>query len=118
MLGEITNPCSRLDDAETRVVRRTTTTPVRNINADRPWTASGPGMSSRVPIEPPPHFVPEVVPKFCSGRSSQMRLLVLSAVEDLHAEGAHWRLQICRCIRHDADRSVFMTRAIPGLCRE
>jgi transposase InsO family protein len=27
-----------LDDAETRVVRRTTTTPVRNIKADRPWT--------------------------------------------------------------------------------
>ena len=26
------------DDAETRVVRRTTTTPVRNIKADRPWT--------------------------------------------------------------------------------
>jgi hypothetical protein len=26
-----------LDDAETRVVRRTTTTPVRNIKADRPW---------------------------------------------------------------------------------
>jgi transposase InsO family protein len=28
-----------LDDAETRVVRRTTTTPVRNIKADRPRTA-------------------------------------------------------------------------------
>jgi hypothetical protein len=28
----------QLDDAETRVVRRTTTTPVRNIKADRPWT--------------------------------------------------------------------------------
>jgi transposase len=27
-----------LDDAETRVVRRTTTRPVRNIKADRPWT--------------------------------------------------------------------------------
>jgi len=27
-----------LDDAETRVVRRTTTTPVRNIKADRPRT--------------------------------------------------------------------------------
>jgi hypothetical protein len=27
-----------LDDAETRIVRRTTTTPVRNIKADRPWT--------------------------------------------------------------------------------
>ena len=27
-----------LDDQETRVVRRTTTTPVRNIKADRPWT--------------------------------------------------------------------------------
>jgi hypothetical protein len=27
-----------LDDAETRVVRRTTTKPVRNIKADRPWT--------------------------------------------------------------------------------
>jgi hypothetical protein len=27
-----------LDDAETRVVRHTTTTPVRNIKADRPWT--------------------------------------------------------------------------------
>jgi hypothetical protein len=27
-----------LDDAETRVVRRTTTTPVHNIKADRPWT--------------------------------------------------------------------------------
>jgi hypothetical protein len=27
-----------LDDHETRVVRRTTTTPVRNIKADRPWT--------------------------------------------------------------------------------
>jgi hypothetical protein len=27
-----------LDDAETRVVRRTTTMPVRNIKADRPWT--------------------------------------------------------------------------------
>jgi transposase InsO family protein len=27
-----------LDDAETRVVRRTTTNPVRNIKADRPWT--------------------------------------------------------------------------------
>jgi hypothetical protein len=27
-----------LDDAETRVVRRTTTTPIRNIKADRPWT--------------------------------------------------------------------------------
>jgi transposase InsO family protein len=27
-----------LDDNETRVVRRTTTTPVRNIKADRPWT--------------------------------------------------------------------------------
>jgi hypothetical protein len=27
-----------LDDAETRVVRRTTATPVRNIKADRPWT--------------------------------------------------------------------------------
>ena len=26
------------EDAETRVVRRTTTTPVRNIKADRPWT--------------------------------------------------------------------------------
>jgi transposase InsO family protein len=26
------------DDAETRVVRRTTTTPVRNIKANRPWT--------------------------------------------------------------------------------
>ena len=26
-----------LDDAETRVVRRTTTMPVRNIKADRPW---------------------------------------------------------------------------------
>jgi hypothetical protein len=26
-----------LDDAETRVVRRTTTTPVRNIKAGRPW---------------------------------------------------------------------------------
>jgi transposase InsO family protein len=26
------------DDAETRVVRRTTTKPVRNIKADRPWT--------------------------------------------------------------------------------
>jgi hypothetical protein len=24
---------------------------------------------------------------------------------------------VCGCIRHDADRSVFMTRAIPGLCR-
>jgi transposase InsO family protein len=29
-----------LDDAETRVVRRTTTTPVRNIKADRPWTVT------------------------------------------------------------------------------
>jgi transposase InsO family protein len=29
-----------LDDAETRVVRRTTTTPVRNIKADQPWTVS------------------------------------------------------------------------------
>ena len=28
------------EDAETRVVRRTTTTPVRNIKADRPWTVS------------------------------------------------------------------------------
>jgi hypothetical protein len=27
-----------LDDAETRVMRRTTTKPVRNIKADRPWT--------------------------------------------------------------------------------
>jgi hypothetical protein len=27
-----------LDEAETRVVRRTTTTPVRNLKADRPWT--------------------------------------------------------------------------------
>ncbi len=27
-----------LDDGETRVVRRTTTLPVRNIKADRPWT--------------------------------------------------------------------------------
>jgi hypothetical protein len=27
-----------LDDAETRVVRRTTIKPVRNIKADRPWT--------------------------------------------------------------------------------
>jgi hypothetical protein len=27
-----------VDDAETRVVRRTTTTPVRHIKADRPWT--------------------------------------------------------------------------------
>jgi hypothetical protein len=27
-----------LEDAETRVVRRTTTNPVRNIKADRPWT--------------------------------------------------------------------------------
>jgi hypothetical protein len=27
-----------LDDTETRVVRRTTTKPVRNIEADRPWT--------------------------------------------------------------------------------
>jgi hypothetical protein len=27
-----------LDDAETRVMRRTTATPVRNIKADRPWT--------------------------------------------------------------------------------
>jgi transposase InsO family protein len=27
-----------LDDAETRIVRRTTTKPVRNIKADRPWT--------------------------------------------------------------------------------
>ena len=27
-----------LDGAETRVVRRTTATPVRNIKADRPWT--------------------------------------------------------------------------------
>jgi hypothetical protein len=26
-----------LDDGETRVVRRTTTLPLRNINADRPW---------------------------------------------------------------------------------
>jgi hypothetical protein len=26
------------DGAETRVVRRTTATPVRNIKADRPWT--------------------------------------------------------------------------------
>jgi len=26
-----------LDDTETRVVRRTTTTSVRNIKADRPW---------------------------------------------------------------------------------
>ena len=28
-----------LDDGETRIVRRTTTTPVRNIKADRPRTA-------------------------------------------------------------------------------
>lgn len=34
-------------DAEPRVVRRTTTKPVRNIKADRPWTASSPGTSSR-----------------------------------------------------------------------
>jgi hypothetical protein len=27
-----------LDEAETRVVRRTATKPVRNIKADRPWT--------------------------------------------------------------------------------
>ena len=27
-----------LDDGETRVVRRTTTLPVRNIKANRPWT--------------------------------------------------------------------------------
>jgi hypothetical protein len=27
-----------LDGAETRVVRRATATPVRNIKADRPWT--------------------------------------------------------------------------------
>ena len=27
-----------LDDAESRVVRRTTATPVRNIKADQPWT--------------------------------------------------------------------------------
>ena len=27
-----------LDDAETRVLRRTTTNPVRNIKAGRPWT--------------------------------------------------------------------------------
>jgi hypothetical protein len=33
-----TTPAIELDDAETRVVRRTTTTPVRNIKADRPWT--------------------------------------------------------------------------------
>ena len=39
-----------LDDAETRVVRRTTTTPVRNIKADRPWAASGPGPSSRTQV--------------------------------------------------------------------
>jgi hypothetical protein len=26
------------EDQETRVVRRTTTKPVRNIKADRPWT--------------------------------------------------------------------------------
>ena len=36
-----------LDGAETRVVRRTTTTPARNIKADRPWAASSPGTSSR-----------------------------------------------------------------------
>jgi len=29
-----------LDDNETRVVRRTTTTPVRNIEADQPWTVT------------------------------------------------------------------------------
>ena len=30
-----------LDDAETRAVRGTTTTPVRNIKADRPWAHIG-----------------------------------------------------------------------------
>jgi hypothetical protein len=39
-----------LDDAETRVVRRTTTTPARNIKADRPWVASSPGTSSRTQV--------------------------------------------------------------------
>jgi hypothetical protein len=33
-----TIPAIELDDNETRVVRRTTTRPVRNIKADRPWT--------------------------------------------------------------------------------
>lgn len=39
-----------LDDAETRVVRRTTTMPARNIKADRPWAVSGPGTSSRTQV--------------------------------------------------------------------
>jgi hypothetical protein len=39
-----------LDDAETRVVRRTTTTPARNIKADRPWAASSPGTSRRTQV--------------------------------------------------------------------
>jgi hypothetical protein len=43
-----------LDDAEARVVRRTTTTPVRNIKADRPWAASSPGTSSRTQV---PHGI-------------------------------------------------------------
>jgi hypothetical protein len=39
-----------LDDAGTRGVRRTTTTPVRNIKAGRPWAASDPGTSSRTQV--------------------------------------------------------------------
>jgi hypothetical protein len=39
-----------LGDAGTRVVRRTTTTPVRNIKAGRPRAASGPGTSSRTQV--------------------------------------------------------------------
>ena len=33
-------PAIELDDGETRVVRRTTTLPVRNIKADRPRAAN------------------------------------------------------------------------------
>jgi hypothetical protein len=36
-----------LDDAETRVVRRTTAKPVRNIKAGRPWTVPQPGRGGR-----------------------------------------------------------------------
>jgi hypothetical protein len=41
-----------LDDAETRVVRRSTTTPARTIKAGRPWAASSPGTSSRTQVPP------------------------------------------------------------------
>src|SRR5262249_50812162 len=43
-----------LDDAETRVIRRTTTTPARYVKAGRPRAASSPGPSSRTQV---PHRI-------------------------------------------------------------